>query len=51
MGRNIPYYAILSHTWEEEEVSFQDYESGNYRHKKGYAMIEMTLKIARESDV
>jgi hypothetical protein len=24
IGRNLPKYAILSHTWEEEEVSFKD---------------------------
>jgi hypothetical protein len=24
VGSNIPKYAILSHTWEKEEVSFQE---------------------------
>jgi hypothetical protein len=24
MGSNIPKYAILSYTWEEEEVTFQE---------------------------
>lgn len=27
MGSNIPEYAILTHTWEEEEVSYQDWLS------------------------
>ncbi|KAF2250302.1 HET-domain-containing protein [Trematosphaeria pertusa] len=32
----IPEYVILSHTWEEEEVTFQDVESGRAWKKKGY---------------
>lgn len=39
VGNNIPPYAILSHTWEEEEVTFQDMHSGKSTSKKGYVKI------------
>jgi hypothetical protein len=26
MGEDVPPYAILSHTWAEEEISLQEYE-------------------------
>ncbi|TGJ81038.1 hypothetical protein E0Z10_g7717 [Xylaria hypoxylon] len=40
-------YAILSHTWEEEEVSFQDFQDINRaRKKKGFAKIAETCRIA-----
>ncbi|KAK1759044.1 HET-domain-containing protein [Echria macrotheca] len=46
IGRNIPQYAILSHTWEDGEVSFQDYVKGDHFAKKGYGKIDMTCKLA-----
>jgi hypothetical protein len=48
IGRNIPKYAILSHTWEEEEVSYQDYIDGKHLtlQMKGFAKIDMTCKLA-----
>ncbi|OTA30570.1 hypothetical protein BTJ68_12409 [Hortaea werneckii EXF-2000] len=49
---DIPRYAILSHRWQEEEVSFKQYTK---RHKypeiqqlKGFAKIEQFCRIARE---
>mgnify|MGYP001940481588 CR=1 FL=1 len=51
IGRQIPKYAILSHTWEEEEVSYQDYISGACQHRKGYSKIRKTLDLANESDI
>ncbi|RYP12412.1 hypothetical protein DL767_011323 [Monosporascus sp. MG133] len=33
-------YAILSHRWREEEVLFQDMQSGNAPQKKGYAKLK-----------
>ncbi|KAI0010093.1 heterokaryon incompatibility protein-domain-containing protein [Xylariaceae sp. FL0662B] len=40
IGENIPPYAILSHTWGEEEVSFQDMTNvPAARKKKGFAKI------------
>jgi hypothetical protein len=46
IGRCIPRYAILSHTWEEEEVTYEEYVSGNHKQKKGYDKIRMTCKLA-----
>jgi hypothetical protein len=43
---NIPPYAILSHTWEEGEVSFHDMKTEAAKKKKGYSKIEMTCKMA-----
>jgi ankyrin repeat protein len=40
-GDDIPPYAILSHTWgsSDEEVSFQDLQTGTGEHKPGYRKI------------
>ncbi|KAI0530392.1 heterokaryon incompatibility protein-domain-containing protein [Xylaria digitata] len=43
-----PKYAILSHMWEDGEVSFSDMESSSYKEKKGYEKIEMAMKLAKE---
>ncbi|KAI1367887.1 heterokaryon incompatibility protein-domain-containing protein [Xylaria arbuscula] len=41
-------YAILSHTWEEEEVSFQQYHNIHEARKlKGLEKINMTIQLAR----
>ena len=49
IGSKIPKYAILSHTWEEEEVSFADVSSNpRFREKKGWAKIGKTCEIASE---
>ncbi|KAI1384144.1 HET-domain-containing protein [Hypoxylon trugodes] len=43
-GRDVPEYAILSHTWGQEEVTFEDLSTGaggiDIRNKLGYAKIE-----------
>ena len=37
-GESIPEYAILSHTWGEEEVTFQDWSNARQAtKKKGFA--------------
>ncbi|CZR50352.1 uncharacterized protein PAC_00224 [Phialocephala subalpina] len=36
----IPPYAILSHTWEKDEVSFQDMQEGGLVRKEGYRKIK-----------
>jgi ankyrin repeat protein len=36
----ITQYAILSHTWQDEEVSLQDIETGRSAKKKGYEKIK-----------
>jgi hypothetical protein len=38
-GENIPPYAILSHRWEAEEVSFRDLNDGNGPGLAGYSKI------------
>jgi hypothetical protein len=40
-GDEIPPYAILSHTWEDDqEVTFNDMKNGTGQSKKGYAKIQ-----------
>ncbi|KAF3054854.1 Vegetative incompatibility protein HET-E-1 [Daldinia childiae] len=50
MGGNIPkyQYAILSHTWAEEEVSLQDLQAGRGPSKQGYEKIVLTCKQAKQ---
>jgi len=36
----VPPYAILSHTWGDEEVLFKDLEDGTAKNKAGYAKIQ-----------
>jgi hypothetical protein len=45
----IPKYAILSHTWGEEEVTFQDITSApsHYQSKAGYLKILGTCSQAK----
>jgi hypothetical protein len=45
-GTNIPPYAILSHTWGEGEVSFQELQSDNGKSKLGYDKIRGCCEIA-----
>jgi Heterokaryon incompatibility protein (HET) len=51
MGQNVPEYAILSHTWEDEEVSFKDMSSPGYKSKKGFAKISMTCQLAAAAGI
>ncbi|KAI1347749.1 HET-domain-containing protein [Xylaria sp. FL0043] len=47
--QDIPRYAILSHTWGDEEVSLRDMQSKETASNlKGYAKIEATCRIAQE---
>jgi hypothetical protein len=46
LGRDIPDYAILSHTWEEEEVSYADYVESRHLHMQGFAKIDSTCQLA-----
>jgi hypothetical protein len=39
----VPTYAILSHTWDEEEINFQQWEDmvvSDISHRKGYNKIK-----------
>ncbi len=44
---DVPDYTILSHTWGDEEVSFQDLTSGNYKHLRGYRKVEGCCATSR----
>jgi hypothetical protein len=47
IGSNIPKYAILSHTWEDEEVTFQELALPFAVSKKGYSKIKETCARVR----
>ena len=42
----IPGYAILSHTWGDEEISFQDVQNGGFEGKAGYQKIIFACRQA-----
>ncbi|KAI0913838.1 HET-domain-containing protein [Ustulina deusta] len=46
-GRKVPPYAILSHTWGEEEVSFKDMTKGRAPGLKGYEKIQACCRQAQ----
>jgi len=48
IGKNIPPYAILSHRWEEEEVTFQALQAGDGPGLKGWHKVEGCCKQALE---
>lgn len=49
IGNQVPPYAILSHTWHEEEVSFQDWSDRPLAaRKKGYRKIFDTCRQAKK---
>ncbi|KAI1777281.1 heterokaryon incompatibility protein-domain-containing protein [Hypoxylon cercidicola] len=49
IGQNIPDYAILSHTWDSDEISFADFAQGQSA-RKGWTKITQTCKLAIEHD-
>lgn len=49
IGNVIPLYAILSHTWEDEEVTYQEMQLPEPPvHKRGYQKIQDCCRLARE---
>jgi hypothetical protein len=50
-GQPITPYAILSHAWGEEEVSYVDYKNDEYRKKKGYVKIDYICKQAERDAI
>ncbi|KAI3319068.1 HET-domain-containing protein [Xylariaceae sp. AK1471] len=48
---DIPEYAILSHTWGEEEVSFQDLEKPDHKQKIGYTKIDRCCRQAEADEL
>lgn len=52
IGSSIPQYAILSHTWSEEEVTFQDIQQlGQGRWKNGFSKIAQCCSRAASDDI
>ncbi|KAF4870116.1 Vegetative incompatibility protein HET-E-1 [Colletotrichum siamense] len=51
LGKNIPRYAILSHTWEDEEVTLQDWNSPTREGMKGFHKIRMTCQLAASDGI
>ena len=52
LSNNIPKkYAILSHTWEEEEVTFEDLQDGTGTKKAGYNKIRFCGEQARRNNL
>jgi hypothetical protein len=46
---HIPQYAILSHKWEDDEVSFQDMQNGTAKQNKAYTKIQQgCLQAAKD---
>jgi Heterokaryon incompatibility protein (HET) len=49
---DVPEYAILSHTWGKDEVTFQDFQYLQHaRTKDGFSKIEMTCELARANGI
>ena len=48
--KDIPLYAILSHTWgaDDDEVTFNDLQNGSGKSKAGYAKIQFCGEQARK---
>jgi hypothetical protein len=46
IGDDIPQYAILSHTWGAEEVTFRDLINGTGKRKAGYNKIRFCAQQA-----
>jgi hypothetical protein len=44
---DVPRYAILSHTWEDDEVIFQDLADPAHIHKAGYYKIDQACRLAK----
>ena len=50
-GDRIPQYAILSHTWDDEELSFNDIQDENPERFAGYAKIKAACLLAASDDL
>jgi hypothetical protein len=45
-GRNVPHYAILSHTWGKEEVTVQDIKTNKAMDSEGYKKVRKACSMA-----
>jgi hypothetical protein len=50
-GTDIPQYAVLSHTWDSEEVSFQDMQGWLIQFRKRFAKIRATCQQAIKDNI
>ena len=50
-GDETPQYAILSHTWEADEVTFKDLMDGTGKGKAGYRKIQFCGEQARRDSL
>jgi len=50
MKQTVPRYAILSHTWDDTELSLQDLASQNCRSKPGYSKVQQSCEKARDQN-
>jgi heterokaryon incompatibility protein (HET) len=48
LGDNMPQYAILSHRWEAEEVTYQDMQQSRGPQMKGYSKITNCCRQAKK---
>ena len=46
--RHIPTYAILSHRWGDDEITFQEFRKGRNRDTQGYAKVKRFCALAEE---
>src|SRR5882724_4313234 len=49
LGKEVPTYAILSHTWENEEITFDDVENllqPELQKRKGYNKLSSAIRQA-----
>lgn len=44
---SVPPYAILSHTWGDSELTFQDWQSGNANTLPGFKKVDTFLRLAK----
>ncbi|KAF2806081.1 HET-domain-containing protein [Mytilinidion resinicola] len=53
VGKNIPRYAVLSHTWgpDQEEVTYKEIVKGTGKSKAGYAKIQFCGKQAAKDNL
>ena len=47
-GDQIPEYAILSHTWGDDEVLYADIQNGTARNRKAYGKLTKAFTQARK---
>ncbi len=52
VGAQVPAYAILSHTWEEDELTLQDLANPQVAsQKRGFAKVKETCRLARQAGI